>query len=170
VKSTEREKNFLPPKGIEARFVCLLARGLVIIQKGPSYWWLLSYYCGSKTIDCRWPRGLRRGCVAARLLGLRVWIPPETWMSVSCECCVLSDRCICFGMITRPEESYRVWCFRVWQRKLIMRRARPTGKSHARGKKKIVDYFPWEPYESYSIIIHCGKTHFPNVTIRDTFS
>jgi len=33
-------------------------------------------------------------------------------MSVSCECYVLSGGCPCFGLIIRPEESYRVWC--VW--------------------------------------------------------
>jgi hypothetical protein len=26
---------------------------------------------------------------------------------VSCECCVLSGRGLCFGLIPRPEESYR---------------------------------------------------------------
>jgi hypothetical protein len=31
-------------------------------------------------------------------------------MSVSCKCCVLSGRGLCDGPITRPEESYRVWC------------------------------------------------------------
>jgi hypothetical protein len=31
-------------------------------------------------------------------------------MSVCCECCVLSGRGLCVGLITRPEESYRVWC------------------------------------------------------------
>ena len=31
-------------------------------------------------------------------------------MSVSCECCVLSGRCLCDELIPRPEESYRVWC------------------------------------------------------------
>jgi len=30
------------------------------------------------------PRGLRRGSAVDRLLGLRVRIPPGTWMSVSC--------------------------------------------------------------------------------------
>jgi hypothetical protein len=35
----------------------------------------------------RWPRGLRRGPAAVRMLGLRVRIPPGAWMSVSCECC-----------------------------------------------------------------------------------
>jgi hypothetical protein len=28
------------------------------------------------------------------------------WMSVSCECCVLSGRGLCDGPIPRPEESY----------------------------------------------------------------
>jgi hypothetical protein len=33
------------------------------------------------------------------------------WMSVCCECYVLlSGRGLCVGLITRPEESYRVWC------------------------------------------------------------
>ena len=31
-------------------------------------------------------------------------------MSVSCECCVLSGRGLCVGLITRPEDSYRLWC------------------------------------------------------------
>jgi hypothetical protein len=26
------------------------------------------------------------------------------------ECCVLSGRGCCVGLITRPKESYRVWC------------------------------------------------------------
>jgi hypothetical protein len=30
-------------------------------------------------------------------------------MSVCCECCVLSARGLCHGLITRPEESYRLW-------------------------------------------------------------
>jgi len=31
-------------------------------------------------------------------------------MSVCCECCVLSGRGLCDKLITRPEESYRLWC------------------------------------------------------------
>jgi len=31
-------------------------------------------------------------------------------MFVCCECCVLSGRVLCDGLITRPEESYRLWC------------------------------------------------------------
>jgi hypothetical protein len=44
-------------------------------------------------------------------------------MSVSRECCVLSGRGLCDGLITRPEESYRVWCVIVKPRQ--MRRPRP---------------------------------------------
>jgi hypothetical protein len=54
----------------------------------------------------QWPRGLRRGSAAARLLGSWVRIPPVAWMSVSCECCVLSDRGLCDGLVPRLEESY----------------------------------------------------------------
>jgi hypothetical protein len=39
-----------------------------------------------------------------------IQIPPGAWMSVSSECRVLSGRSLCDGPITRPEESYRVWC------------------------------------------------------------
>jgi len=73
-------------------------------------------------------RGLRHRSVAARLLGLWVQIPPGAWMSVSCECCVLSGRGLCDGLITHPEEFYRLWwvveCDLETSR---MRRPWPTG-------------------------------------------
>jgi hypothetical protein len=56
----------------------------------------------------QWPRGLRRGSADDCLLGLGIRNPPGAWMSVSCECCVLSGRGLCAGPLTRPEESYRV--------------------------------------------------------------
>jgi len=31
-------------------------------------------------------------------------------MSVCCECCVLSGRCLCEELITRPEELCQLWC------------------------------------------------------------
>ena len=58
----------------------------------------------------QWSRGLRRRSVAARLLKSWVRIPPEAWMFVCCECCLLSGRGLCNELITRPEESYRLWC------------------------------------------------------------
>ena len=59
---------------------------------------------------CRsqWPRSLRRR--SARLLKFWVRIPPGSWMFVCCEGCVLSGRGLCDGLITRPGESYRLWC------------------------------------------------------------
>jgi hypothetical protein len=39
-----------------------------------------------------------------------VRIPPGEWIFVLCECCVLSGRDLCDELITRPEESYRLWC------------------------------------------------------------
>jgi hypothetical protein len=46
--------------------------------------------------------------MAARLLGLRFRIPPEAQMSVSVECCLLSDRGLYDGPIPRPAEFYRL--------------------------------------------------------------
>ena len=67
---------------------------------------------------CRWPNRLcasQHSCHylflpyawAARLPRSWVRIPPGAWMSV---CCVLSGRGLCDVLITRPEESYRLWC------------------------------------------------------------
>jgi hypothetical protein len=53
-----------------------------------------------------WPRGIRRRSTAARPLRLWVRIPPGAWMFICCECCILSGRGLCDGLITRPEESY----------------------------------------------------------------
>jgi hypothetical protein len=63
----------------------------------------------------RLPGGLRRGSAAIRLLGLRVRIPPGSWISVVSV--VLSGRGPCDGLITRPEESWRIYvcvCLCVW--------------------------------------------------------
>ena len=80
---------------------------------------------------CRsqWPRGLRCGSTAARLLGFCVRIPLGAWMFVSCECC---DR-----LVNRPEESYRVWCLkRVIVKPRKMRRPRTLRGCRAIGKKE----------------------------------
>jgi hypothetical protein len=62
------------------------------------------------------PRGLWRRSVAARLLNLRVRIPPGAWMFVCCGCCVLLGRGLCYELITRLVESYRLWCVVVFDR------------------------------------------------------
>ena len=48
-------------------------------------------------------RSKRHGPAAPRLLGLRVRIPQEPRMFVSCECCVLSGR----GLLRRDDHSSR---------------------------------------------------------------
>ena len=86
---------------------------------------------------CRsqWPCGLRRGSAAARLLGLRVRIPPGASMSVSCECCVLSGRVLCDGLITRREETFQLVCLNECDREFsITRRPWPSGGLFYHGK------------------------------------
>ena len=83
---------------------------------GPSYGHVfvvtLKHICLYNIINRRsqWPISLRRGSAATWLLHLRFRIPPGEKMSVSCECCVLSDRGLCAGPIIRREEFYRLWC------------------------------------------------------------
>jgi hypothetical protein len=81
---------------------------------------------------CQWPRGLKRGSAAVLLLGLQVRIPPGTWMSVCCECRVLSGRFLYVGLITRPEECGVSECDREAS---ITRRFWPTGVCCAMGEK-----------------------------------
>jgi len=42
------------------------------------------------------------------------------------ECCVLSGRGLCDGLITRPEESYRLWCVVCDQETSKTRRLNPA--------------------------------------------
>jgi len=91
-----------------------------------------------KTRRSQWPRCLRRRSAAARLLRLWVRILPEARMSVCCECCVLSGRGLWEELITRPEESYRLWCVVVCDLETSwMRRPWPTGGSCAKKNVKI---------------------------------
>jgi len=70
----------------------------------------------SKVKVCgRWP---------AEIVGSK----PTGSIDVCCECCVLSGRGLCDEMITRPEESYRLWCVVVCDLETpCLRRPWPTG-------------------------------------------
>jgi len=58
-------------------------------------------------------------------------------MFVCCECCVLSGRGLCNELITRPEESYRLWCVVVCDVETSrMRRPLPALGRSATAKKK----------------------------------
>ena len=57
-------------------------------------------------------------------------------MDVCCECCVLSGRGLCDEPITRPEESYRLWCVVVCDQETSkMRRPWPAWGHSTTGKK-----------------------------------
>ena len=65
-----------------------------------------------------------RRFAAARLLRSWVRIPLVAWLFV---CCELSGRGLCDELITRPEESYRLWCVVVCDLETsIMRRPWPA--------------------------------------------
>jgi hypothetical protein len=88
----------------------------------------------------QWPRDLRRRSATAHLLRSWIRISPGAWMFVCCECFVLSGRGLCDELITRPAESYRLWCVVVCDLE-TSRTRRPwpaLGRSATRNKKKIV--------------------------------
>jgi len=69
-----------------------------------------------------------KALVCARsLAGISVSNPGEEWMSVCCECCVLSGRGLCFGLITRPEESCHRGVSECDREASTMRRPWPAG-------------------------------------------
>jgi len=103
----------------------------------------------------QWPRGLRRWSTAARLLGLWVRIPSGEWMFVCVECCVLSGRGLCDALITRLEESYRLW--RVVVCDLETSRMRGPWPALGRSATKKKHYITSEKIFGFSIL-YSGKT------------
>jgi len=83
------------------------------------------------------PHGLRRGSAAARLLRSWVRIPPGAWIFVCCECRVLSGRGLCDELITRPEESYRLWCVVVCDLENLKNEEAMTRVGSQRHEKKL---------------------------------
>jgi hypothetical protein len=81
--------------------------------------------------------------MAARLLGMWVRIPLEAWKSIACERCVLSGSGLRVGLVTRPEESYQVWCVWVWSWILDNEEALAHWGLLHHGKKKKFIWRPW---------------------------
>ena len=98
------------------------------------------FICLGVLCAAQWLSGLRHVSTADRLLGLRVRIPPGTWTSVCCKCCVLSGRDLCDGPIPRPEESYRLWCVIVCDLQ-ASRMRRPWSKLGCCARKNAILFF-----------------------------
>jgi len=85
-------------------------------------------------------------------------------MFVCCECCVLSGRGLCDGLITRPEESYRLCCVVVCDIETSKMKPWPAlGRSAIKKITreqylKIGDYVEYLPIDGRKIImvVHCG--------------
>ena len=62
--------------------------------------------------DCRfqWPSGLSVSLETLACWGCGFESRAGAWMYVCYECCVSSGRGLYDGLITRPEESYQLWC------------------------------------------------------------
>ena len=82
------------------------------------------------------PSSLRRRSAASRQLRSSVRFPPEEWMFVCCKRCVLSGRGLCDELITRPEESYRMWCVVLCDQETSRMRSWPALGRSATGEKK----------------------------------
>ena len=103
------------------------------------FWACLPIFTKRIKYGCRsqWPRGLRRRSATARLLRSWLRIPSGARIFICCECRVLLGRGLCDELITRPEESYRLWCVVVCDLEtLLMRRPWPTGGCRAKNKNK----------------------------------
>jgi len=103
-----KESNLVSPAPCSSRYGCECvanhANHVIAFSRWMSLIKLYVIYC-----RFQWLRGLRCETGAASLLGLRVRISPETCSFVCSECCVLLDRGLCDGPITRPKKSWPVW-------------------------------------------------------------
>jgi hypothetical protein len=144
------------------RTMCVLGRESVCISL--RVWGCSDMYWHVRR--SQWPRDLRCGSATARLLGLRVRIPTKAWIIVVFGCCMMSGRGLCFGLTSRPEESYRVWCVQLaWSRSPVRGGYDPESGRRAIGKTR------WHVEESmcwfcvwrkvgYQLIFCVATTHF----------
>jgi len=63
-------------------------------------------------------------------------------MSVCCKCCVLSGRGLCDELITRPEESYRLWCVVVCDLENLLNEAVMAHWGLSRQKQSYLNIIP----------------------------
>jgi hypothetical protein len=100
-----------------------------------------------------------RGSASARLLRFRVRIPPGAWVVLCCECCALSSRGICVGLISRTGGPCGGGCVVVGDgESQIGGSPGPGGGgggglSH-RGKKKF--FYMFRPMKVHRQVVSCG--------------
>ena len=107
--------------------------------------------------------GGRSGSAAPRLLRSQLRIPPGAWMSVSCDCCVLSGRGLCDEPITRPEESCRLCCVVVCDLDTSYKGS-PQLTVGRSAKKRIYIYISWQHRLLHRTVWQMGKNAQENLT------
>jgi hypothetical protein len=91
-------------------------------------------------------------------------------MSVCCERCVLSGRGLCDELITRPEESYRLWCVVVCDLENLKNEEAITRVGPQRHKKKIYSNHllgkPNSPLKKFGFCPYKSQQLFSNFPAR----
>ena len=118
-------------------FLYYLTRRLDTVgQPGALYKAVYSRICRSQ-----WPRGLNRGSVAARLLGLWVRIPLAAWMSVSFVCCILWGRETYASVLSLVQKSPTECGVPECDREApIMRRSCPTSAQYVLKRNVVMNW------------------------------
>ena len=78
-------------------------------------------------------------------------------MFVCCECCVLSGRGLCDELITRPEESYRLWCVIVCDLENLKNEEAMTRVGSQRHRRKKNTFVEYCENAVSATISHCGE-------------
>ena len=89
------------------------------------------------------------------LLGMQFQIPPRSCMSVWFDCFVLSGRGLFFGLITRPEDSYRLLCVWVWSWSFDNKEAL-AHKGQGEKKRKLIACRPEQRRSLYALRQVCA--------------
>jgi hypothetical protein len=90
--------------------------------------------CIERLCRSQWPRSLKSGSAAERLLGLWVRIPPGAWMFVSCECLCCQVEVSAWGWSLVQRNPTECGVSERDCEASIMRRPWPTGGCCAWGK------------------------------------
>ena len=80
-------------------------------------------------------------------------------MFVCCDCCLLSGRGLCDELITRSEESYRLWCVVVCDLNLVKMRSHTQSVVFEPNRRRITGSISYKLLISApSVLRVCNKT------------